>query len=178
MNFDVTPAWAKLQGIVHGLITMLPNLLLAVITLAFFAFVAKSSRRLIESFCNRKGHQHSVGLVIGRLGSALIVLLGLLVSLSIILPSFKAADLIQVLGLGSVAAGFALRDVLQNFLAGILILLAQPFSRWRRDRRGRLRRSGQRHSNARHLDQNVGWIFGGHSECDDLHADDYGLQCQ
>jgi small conductance mechanosensitive channel len=32
-----------------------------------------------------------------------------------------------VLGIGSVAIGFAFRDILQNFLAGILILVAEPF---------------------------------------------------
>lgn len=40
---------------------------------------------------------------------------------------FKVANSIQVLGLGSVAIGFAFRDVLPNFLAGVFILLAQPF---------------------------------------------------
>jgi small-conductance mechanosensitive channel len=39
-----------------------------------------------------------------------------------------AAELIQVLGVGSVAIGFAFRDILQNFLAGLLILLRRPFS--------------------------------------------------
>jgi small conductance mechanosensitive channel len=43
------------------------------------------------------------------------------------LPSFKAGDLIQLLGISSVAIGFAFRDILQNFLAGILILLTEPF---------------------------------------------------
>ena len=33
----------------------------------------------------------------------------------------------QVLGIGSVAIGFAFRDILQNFLAGILLLVTQPF---------------------------------------------------
>jgi small conductance mechanosensitive channel len=32
-----------------------------------------------------------------------------------------------VLGLSSVAIGFAFRDILQNFLAGILLLLSEPF---------------------------------------------------
>jgi small conductance mechanosensitive channel len=35
--------------------------------------------------------------------------------------------LIQLLGISSVAIGFAFRDILQNFLAGILILLTEPF---------------------------------------------------
>jgi small-conductance mechanosensitive channel len=35
--------------------------------------------------------------------------------------------LVQLLGISGVAIGFAFRDILQNFLAGILILLTEPF---------------------------------------------------
>jgi small-conductance mechanosensitive channel len=34
---------------------------------------------------------------------------------------------VQLLGISGVAIGFAFRDILQNFLAGILILLTEPF---------------------------------------------------
>jgi Mechanosensitive ion channel/McrBC 5-methylcytosine restriction system component len=53
--------------------------------------------------------------------------LGLLVSLTIVAPSFHTTDLIKILGIGTVAIGFAFRDILQNFLAGILLLLHEPF---------------------------------------------------
>jgi small-conductance mechanosensitive channel len=42
-------------------------------------------------------------------------------------PSFHASDLIKMLGIGSVAIGFAFQNILQNFLAGILLLLQEPF---------------------------------------------------
>jgi small-conductance mechanosensitive channel len=44
-----------------------------------------------------------------------------------VVPTFKAGDLVQLLGISGVAIGFAFRDILQNFLAGILILLTEPF---------------------------------------------------
>lgn len=56
-----------------------------------------------------------------------MILVGLFVALSIVLPSFKAGDLIQLLGISSVAIGFPFRDIFQNFLASILILLTEPF---------------------------------------------------
>ena len=46
----------------------------------------------------------------------------------IAVPSFKPAQLISILGIGSVAIGFAFRDIFQNFLAGIIILLTEPFT--------------------------------------------------
>ena len=54
-------------------------------------------------------------------------LLGLLVALSIVAPSFQTADLIKILGIGGVAIGFAFQNILQNFLAGLLLLWSEPF---------------------------------------------------
>ena len=45
----------------------------------------------------------------------------------IAVPNFTPGQLVQLLGLSGVAIGFAFRDMLQNFLAGILILLTEPF---------------------------------------------------
>lgn len=61
------------------------------------------------------------------MSQGLIILVGLFIALSIVIPSFKAGDLVQLLGISGVAIGFAFRDILQNFLAGILILLTEPF---------------------------------------------------
>jgi len=47
---------------------------------------------------------------------------------AIIFPSIKPADLLSTLGIGSIAIGFAFKDILQNWLAGLLILIRQPFT--------------------------------------------------
>ncbi|XZN93842.1 MAG: mechanosensitive ion channel family protein [Microcoleus sp.] len=65
--------------------------------------------------------------MLGRLAQGATVLTGLFIALSIVIPSIKANDLVQLLGISGVAIGFAFRDILQNFLAGILILLTEPF---------------------------------------------------
>ena len=48
-------------------------------------------------------------------------------SFSIVAPSFQAVDLIKILGIGGVAIGFAFQNILQNFLAGLLLLWTEPF---------------------------------------------------
>ena len=48
-------------------------------------------------------------------------------AVSVVAPSFTASDLIKTLGIGGVAIGFAFQNILQNFLAGILLLLHEPF---------------------------------------------------
>jgi small-conductance mechanosensitive channel len=73
--------------------------------------------------------ERNVRLVLGRLAQGGLNLLGLLVAVTIMFPSVRPVDLLSLLGISGVAIGFAFKDVLQNFLAGILILLRQPFRR-------------------------------------------------
>ena len=52
---------------------------------------------------------------------------GTLVALTIVFPTITPGRALTTLGLGSVAIGFAFKDTFENFLAGILILLREPF---------------------------------------------------
>ena len=47
--------------------------------------------------------------------------------MTIIFPGITPAKILTVLGLGSIAIGFAFKDIFENFLAGILILFREPF---------------------------------------------------
>ncbi|MEG4964434.1 MULTISPECIES: mechanosensitive ion channel domain-containing protein [unclassified Microcoleus] len=42
-------------------------------------------------------------------------------------PALHPGDIIGLLGLGSVAISFAFQDIFKKFLAGILLLLHEPF---------------------------------------------------
>ena len=118
--------WQQLMQMVQGTIKLLPNLLIAIIVFIIFWFIAKFSRRLIKNF-TRKKQSRNLGLVLARLSQGLIILIGAFIALAIVIPSFKPGDLVQLLGVSGVAVGFAFRDILQNFLAGILILITEPF---------------------------------------------------
>lgn len=110
-----------------GLVLLLPNIIIALIVFALFFFLAIAIRRAVRRLTRQRQQGRNLGLVLGRLSQGLILLGGLFVALSIVFPSFRADDLVQLLGIGGVAIGFAFRDILQNFLAGILILLTEPF---------------------------------------------------
>lgn len=56
-----------------------------------------------------------------------LTVIGAMLAVTVIAPTISPGDLISGLGIGSVAIGFAFKDILQNMLAGILILLRQPF---------------------------------------------------
>jgi len=48
------------------------------------------------------------------------------IGLFIAIPSFKTEDLIQLLGISGATIALEFRDILENLLAGILILLLAP----------------------------------------------------
>lgn len=123
----ITAAWNKIGGLINGLIILLPNIVLALIVFALFFFVARWLKLAVKRLTRTHRQARNLGMVLGRLAQGTVILIGLFVALSIVIPTFKAGDLVQLLGISGVAIGFAFRDILQNFLAGILILLTEPF---------------------------------------------------
>jgi small conductance mechanosensitive channel len=127
LEFDLTRAWKEIQNLINTLIASLPNLVLGFLIFIFFYFAAKWANGVIRNFAERAQHGRGVGIVLGRLAQYGITVMGLLVGLSAALPTFRAGDIIQLLGIGGVAIGFAFKDIFQNFLAGIIILVTRPF---------------------------------------------------
>jgi small conductance mechanosensitive channel len=127
VSVDLSSAWKSGGRMVNSAVGLLPNLLLA----AFVFAVALVIASLVKSFVRRVAARHqrrqNLGILLGQLSQLTIAVLGFLIALSIIAPSFHMVDLIKILGIGSVAIGFAFQNILQNFLAGILLLLNEPF---------------------------------------------------
>ncbi|MCU0570561.1 MAG: mechanosensitive ion channel family protein [Oculatellaceae cyanobacterium Prado106] len=126
-NAEFSAAWTKVQAMANGFIALLPNIVLALIVFALFFLVARAIKSGVKRATRNRRYARNLGLVLGRLAQGTTILVGLFVSLSIVIPTLRAGDLVQLLGISGVAIGFAFRDILQNFLAGILILLTEPF---------------------------------------------------
>jgi small conductance mechanosensitive channel len=124
---ELSNAWKSGARIINTSIALLPNFVLAIIIFVLFLILASSSKSLTRRFTMRRRTHRGVALLISRLVQTSIVILGFLIALSVVAPSFQAADLIKMLGIGSVAIGFAFQNILQNFLAGILLLVSEPF---------------------------------------------------
>jgi small conductance mechanosensitive channel len=127
MPIDFSIAWKTGAKIINDIISLLPNIILGLLIFGLFLVVASFAKSLTRRVVlNRFTHQ-GMALLLARLVHTSIALVGFLIAISVIAPSFQAADLIKVLGIGTVAIGFAFQNILQNFLAGILLLLQEPF---------------------------------------------------
>ena len=127
MKAEASAAWERVQAMINGFIVLLPNIVLALIIFALFFLFARGIKGLVRRLTRNRRHARNLGLVLGRLAQGTTILVGLFIALTIVIPSLQVGDLVQLLGIGGVAIGFAFRDILQNFLAGILILLTEPF---------------------------------------------------
>jgi small conductance mechanosensitive channel len=127
MPIDFSNAWKTGARIINTGIALLPNIILAIVIFVLFLVLASASKSLTRRFAVKRRTHQGATLLISRLVQTSIVVLGFLIAFSVVAPSFQAADLIKMLGIGSVAIGFAFQNILQNFLAGILLLVNEPF---------------------------------------------------
>ncbi len=120
--------YQTVEGWIIDFYEMLPNIIVAIIILLLFGVVAYATSRLIASYFSRRDRV-DLGNILSDFGFWGLIIFGGLIALTIITPSLNPGDLIASLGIGSLAIGFAFKDILQNWLAGLLILLRLPFRR-------------------------------------------------
>jgi small-conductance mechanosensitive channel len=116
---------AAADHLIDTLLDRLPSLILGVVAFALLYVLSLWAARGIQKLVSSQ--RQNLGVVFGRLTSGILILLSFLVAFSIVAPSFQASDLIKILGIGGVAIGFAFQNILQNFLAGLLLLWTEPF---------------------------------------------------
>jgi small conductance mechanosensitive channel len=116
----------RIDGWVDGAFRMLPNIAVGLVVLLLFYGLGTFAGYLVRKQMARHSRDN-LGEVLGSFVQWALVILGFLMAATIVLPTLKPGDLIAGLGVSSVAIGFAFKDILQNWLAGMLILLRQPF---------------------------------------------------
>lgn len=127
VKVDLSNAWRSWDRMVDAAVALLPNLIIAFVVFVVFLVLASLTRGLTRRISVKRTHHRNLGLLLGQLAYITVVVIGALTAISAIAPSFQVSDLIKMLGIGSVAVGFAFQNILQNFLAGILLLVQEPF---------------------------------------------------
>lgn len=120
-------ALARIQVLGNSALASLPGLLLGIAIFALGLLLVRAVRAGVTRAVRLRDNQADTAAVVGRIAGGVATLVVFLVAASVAFPSVSAGDLFNLLGIGGVAVGFAFRDVLQNLLAGILILLTRPF---------------------------------------------------
>lgn len=106
-----------------------PLLFAGLLILLITTLLAKLTGWLLVKVLGGRGLRLSLQDLIYQLSSLGIWIIGLLTATVVAFPGMTPSKALTVLGLGSVAIGFAFKDIFENFFAGMLILWKYPFDR-------------------------------------------------
>lgn len=117
--------YGTIQQLIRNTIDNVPSIIGAFIVIILTWVIAIIARRGFILWAERTEGDSSTELLIGRLGYGGVWLIGSIIALGVLGIDF--GGLLGALGLTSVAIGFSLKDVLSNYISGIILLAARPF---------------------------------------------------
>ncbi len=116
-------AWSALvQDVLNFLPRLIAALVTFVVTLILSGFVARWVSRAVEE---RDGDEEMKRLL-SRIARWGVLILGTVLALDQV--DFDVTSFVAGLGIAGFTIGFALQDIARNFVAGILLLIRQPFN--------------------------------------------------
>ena len=111
-----------LAGFATGLRAAIPRIIGAVIVIIISFLVAKIAKKSFQKALQKTtGHEAALKFV-GKTAYSICLTIGITIALSIL-----GIDISFIVGAVSFGLGFALKDILENYVAGVLILLQEPF---------------------------------------------------
>ena len=105
----------------------IPGLLGALVVLFLTAYAVKLILKIADEAGSRTIKSTSLQLLLKKICRIGGWTVGILLACVLAFPGFELGDIIATLGIGSVAVGFAFQDIFKNFLAGIILLVEEPF---------------------------------------------------
>ncbi|MBE9099532.1 mechanosensitive ion channel family protein [Vacuolonema iberomarrocanum] len=127
MSIVINRVQESLLEILGSLVQLLPGIVLALAILLMTAYGARITRRIADRVSGQFVKSRSLQILTLQTVRIGTWVLGILLAAIVAFPGLQLGDIIALLGLGSVAIGFAFQDIFKNFLAGILLLLEEPF---------------------------------------------------
>ncbi|MGD1900656.1 MAG: mechanosensitive ion channel family protein [Geitlerinemataceae cyanobacterium] len=117
----------RLVDFVANTLIVIPAILAALVVLFLTRYAVMAVDRAASITVKKVVRSSSLQSLFVKIARVSTWAAGILVVCTIVFPDLSVGDLIGLLGLGSVAIGFAFQDIFKNFLAGILLLLNEPF---------------------------------------------------
>ena len=118
---------SSLLRVIGYSIESLPGIVFAIVILLITRYVANVTRRMSRVAGKRILKSQSLRSLLIQTTYVATWVAGTLFAATLAFPDLRLGDIIGLLGLSSVAVGFAFQDIFKNFLAGVLLLLNEPF---------------------------------------------------
>jgi small-conductance mechanosensitive channel len=116
-----------IKAIFTGLVEFLPRMGAAILVFLSFLLLSRFLRAGVQRFGRTRRLSQDVVSMLVQIGEVGLQMFGIVTALGTL--GINVGAMIAGLGLVGFALGFALKDLLSNFLAGFLILIYNPFVR-------------------------------------------------
>ncbi len=121
MDFDAT-----FQELLQDTLAFIPHLIAALVTFTASLLLSGVAARWARRTARVKIKDPETLRLLSRLARWTVIILGTVVALDQV--NFDVTSFIAGLGIAGLTIGFALQDIARNFVAGILLLVRQPFN--------------------------------------------------
>ncbi|TRD16448.1 mechanosensitive ion channel family protein [Palleronia caenipelagi] len=118
----------ELSGFVSAFWRTLPQLFASLLVILLVWLVVGVIRRFLPRALRRAHMRRALVDVIVMIVIVGLWFIGGLIAVTIAFPTITPGKAFTALGVGGVAIGFAFQDVFENFMAGLLLLIREPFS--------------------------------------------------
>jgi small-conductance mechanosensitive channel len=115
-----------LQQLFQNFLQFLPKLITAIITFLVFFILSKLAKKSIKRLLAKKIKDDETLKLLTRLATWAVLIFGTVLALDQV--DFNVTGFVAGLGIAGFTIGFALQDIAKNFIAGILLLIRQPFN--------------------------------------------------
>jgi small conductance mechanosensitive channel len=120
------PINQAVEQLVSQVVEFLPRLITAIVVFILFLILAALLTRGLRRTLERRSVNNQVRVLLTRVTSWAVIITGVIVALQQV--DFDVTAFLAGLGVVGFTIGFAVQDVSKNFIAGLLLLLSQPFS--------------------------------------------------
>ncbi|HZD60574.1 MAG TPA: mechanosensitive ion channel family protein [Anaerolineae bacterium] len=133
MTGDTSTIGGEINDVAVGFIELyksflekLPEIVLALITVFIFFIIARAIRKTVRKAMARTSTEGHVDILVSQIAYIGTLTVGIIIAL--ISLDIELTALFTSLGVAGFAVGFAMKDILGNFLSGIILLTQRPFT--------------------------------------------------
>lgn len=116
---------AEFQQYFQDFVDFVPKLVSALITFLVFLLLSGLVRRTVRKVLSSRISNQEILKLLSRLSTWTVLIFGTILALEQV--NFNVTSFVAGLGIAGLTIGFALQDIAKNFVAGILLLIRQPF---------------------------------------------------
>ncbi|CAM3574998.1 mechanosensitive ion channel family protein [Zobellia roscoffensis] len=117
----ISKLWSKLDGWLDAIILKLPNIVMAILIMVLFYFIARGVRKLLQKFLLNRISQQSIQDIIARFVFLAVVLIGFFVALGVLELDKVLTSILAGAGVVGLAVGLALQGTLSNTFGGLIL---------------------------------------------------------